>query len=40
MKNKFDTSLLIQSFYNLILTQFKTPIKVLRSDNGLEGRTA
>ena len=34
MKNKFDTSLLIQSFYNLILTQFKTPIKVLKSDNG------
>ena len=36
MKNKSDTSLLIQSFYNLILTQFKTPIKVLRLDNGLE----
>ena len=36
MKNKSDTSLLIQSFYNLILTQFKTPIKVLRSENGPE----
>lgn len=36
MKSKSDTSFIIQSFYKLILTQFKTPIKELRSDNGLE----
>ena len=36
MKHKSDASLLIQSFFNMILTQFKTSIKVLRTDNGPE----
>ena len=36
MKYKSETSSLIQSFYNLIFTQFKLPIKVIRLDNGLE----
>ena len=36
MKNKSETSCLIQSFYNLIFTQFKVPIKILRLDNGPE----
>ena len=36
MKNKSETSCLIQSFYNLIFTQFKVPIKILISDNGPE----
>jgi len=36
MKQKYDTSLLIQSFFNMILTQIKTSIKVLRFDNGPE----
>ena len=34
MRYKSEASSLIQSFYNLILTQFKLPIKVIRSDNG------
>ena len=36
MKYKSEASSLIQSLYNLILTQFKLPIKVIRSDNGPE----
>ena len=36
MNNKSETSCLIQSFYNLIFTQFKVPIKILISDNGPE----
>ena len=36
MKFKSEASSLIQSFYNLILTQFNLPIKVIRSDNGPE----
>ena len=36
MKHKSEASSLLQSFYNLILTQFKLPIKVIRSDNGPE----
>ena len=36
MKNKSETSCLIQSFYNLIFTQFKVPIKIIISDNGPE----
>ena len=36
MKHKSDASLLIQSFFNMILTQFKTSTKVLRTDNGPE----
>ena len=36
MKHKSDASLLIQSLFNMILTQFKTSIKVLRTDNGPE----
>ena len=36
MKYKSETSSLIQSFYNLIFTQFKLPTKVIRLDNGLE----
>ena len=36
MKHKSETSCLIQSFCNMIFTQFKVPIKILRSDNGLE----
>ena len=34
MKHKFDSSLLVQSFFNMILNQFKTSIKVLRTGNG------
>ena len=34
MKHKSETSCLIQTFYNMIFTQFKVPIKMLRSDNG------
>ena len=34
MKHKSQTSCLIQTFYNRIFTQFKVPIKMLRSDNG------
>ena len=34
MKHKSETSCLIQSLYNMIFTQFKVPIKILRSDNG------
>ena len=36
MKHKSETSCLIQTFYNMIFTQFKVPIKMLRSDNGPE----
>ena len=36
MKHKSEASFLIQSFYILILTQFKLPIKIIRSDNGPE----
>ena len=36
MKHKSETSCLIQSFYNMIFTQFQVPIKILRSDNGPE----
>ena len=36
LTHKFDASSLIQSFFNMILTQFKVPIKVFRTDNGLE----
>ena len=36
MKHKSETSCLIQSFYNIIFTQFQVPIKILRSDNGPE----
>ena len=34
MRYKSVASSLIQSFYNLILTHFKLPIKVIRLDNG------
>ena len=34
MKQKSETSCLIQSFYNMIFTQFKVPIKILISNNG------
>ena len=36
MRYKSVASSLIQSFYNLILTHFKLPIKVIRLDNGPE----
>ena len=36
MKHKSETSCLIQTFYNMIFTQFKVPIKMLRSNNGSE----
>ena len=36
MEHKFETSCLIQSFYNLVFTQFKVPIKIIISDNGPE----
>ena len=36
MKHKSDASLLVRSFFNMILTQFKTSTKVLRTDNGPE----
>ena len=36
MKQKSETSTLIQSFFYLIQTQFSIPIKMVRSDNGLE----
>ena len=36
MKQKSYASLLIQSFFNMILNQFKTTIKVLRTNNGPE----
>ena len=36
MKHKSETLCLIQSFYNMIFTQFKVPIKILRFDNGPE----
>ena len=34
MTHKSDASSLIQSFFNMILTQFKVSIKVFRIDNG------
>ena len=36
MKHKSEASYLIQSFYNMILTQFKLPIKFIKCDNGPE----
>jgi hypothetical protein len=36
LKNKSDTQRSIESFYNLVNTQFGTRIKYLRSDNGTE----
>ena len=36
MKHKSDTSSLVQSFFHMILNQFKVSIKVIRTDNGLE----
>jgi hypothetical protein len=36
MKQKSETSPLIQSFFTLIKTQFSTSIKIVRSDNGPE----
>ena len=36
MKHNSETSCLIQTCYNMIFTQFKVPIKMLRSDNGPE----
>ena len=36
MKCKSDASSLIQTFFQMILNQFKVSIKVIRSDNGLE----
>ena len=34
MKHKSDASSLVQSFFHMILNQFKVSIKVLRTDNG------
>ena len=36
LKEKFEVRPLIVSFYNMILTQFGTKIKSIRSDNALE----
>ena len=36
LKAKFDVRPLIVSFYNMILTQFGTKIKAIRSNNALE----
>ena len=36
MKSKSTASSLIQSFFQMVLNQFKVPIKVIRSDNGPE----
>lgn len=36
MKTKSQTRQLIQTFFNMIETQFSTKIKVLRSNNGAE----
>ena len=36
MKSKFAASSLIQSFFQMVLNQFKVSIKVIRSDNGPE----
>ncbi len=36
MKQKSEIGPLIQSFFNLIKTQFSVSIKMVRSDNGLE----
>ena len=36
MPHKSDASILIQSFYNMVVNQFHTTIKVIRSDNGPE----
>ena len=34
LSQKFDASSLIQSFYNMVLTQFHSTIKAIRSNNG------
>ena len=36
MSHKSDASSLLQSFYNIVVTQFHTSIKVIRTDNGPE----
>ena len=36
MKAKFEVRPLIISFYNMVNTQFQTPIKSIRTDNALE----
>lgn len=36
MSHKSDASSLLQSFYNIVITQFHTSIKVIRTDNGPE----
>jgi hypothetical protein len=36
MQHKSQTKSLIQAFFNLVQTQFKSKVKCLRSDNGLE----
>ena len=36
MQHKSQTSFIIKSFFQLVQTQFKTKIKSLRSDNGVE----
>lgn len=36
MPHKYDASSLLQSFYNLVVNQFNTTIKVIRSNNGPE----
>jgi hypothetical protein len=36
LHSKSQTSHIIQSFYSLVLTQFKVKIKAIRSDNGNE----
>ena len=36
MKVKFEVRPLIISFYNMVNTQFQTPIKSIRTDNALE----
>lgn len=34
LKTKSDATTCIEIFFNLVETQFKTKVKVLRSDNG------
>ena len=36
LKTKFDVRTIIVSFYNMVLTQFGTKIKSIRSNNALE----
>ena len=36
MKHKYDASSLVQTFFQMILNQFKVSIKVIRTDNGPE----